>query len=630
MSLEDYYFYFSNSLKNRLKVINNKIKHLKRKLKKDYIAEKLEGTKGNVKKLWKVINQVTNREKSKDTIEPDMITQSKANSYNKYFATVGSEIQATLNINPHTTNFDGLQGFNFIPETDETIQKLINNIRVDVATGPDNVSARLIKDAKSKITPTLTRIINIGYKTSTFPNCMKEAIIKALHKKNDTNDIANYRPISILDTLSKVFERAATDQLVNYLEENKLINTSQHAYRRKHSTQTCLFEVTNQIYKMTDEGRYTAIASLDLSKAFDSISHTLLLEKLAHLGLAENTLHWVKSYLTDRKQRIKFKNYVSTEEKVTSGVPQGSIIGPLLFLCFTNDLAAEFDGKCKIVSYADDTQLIIDAKNIKQLERKVENIITIAQRWYSRNSMKNNIGKTEVLAINLRRQTNTIKIKITDEGKQIILKPKQHIKILGVYIDDKLNWTKQVNYVKRKSMNVTRNIHRINYLLPIKQKVHLYNALISPQFDYADIIWGGCGKVNSQRLQIVQNFAAKSITGNKKFDSATKSLTKLKFLKLDQRRHIHETVFTHKSLLFMNPDQINNTYLQQIPTCDTRQAARGKLTPPRHSTSKYQNSPLYRSIKSWNTCPTHIPTGNVKVHKTALQKHLIQESYSCT
>ena len=174
--------------------------------------------------------------------------------------------------------------------------------------------------------------------------------------------------------------------------------------------------------------------------------------------------------------------------------------------------------------------------------------------------MKNNKGKTEVLAINLRGQTNMIKIKITDEGKQIVLKPKQHIKILGVYIDDKLNWTKQVNYVKRKSMNVTRNIHRINYLLPIKQKVHLYNALISPQFDYADIIWGGCGKVNSQRLQIVQNFAAKSITGNKKFDSATKSLTKLKYLKWDQR-HIHETVFTHKSLLFMNPDQINNTYL---------------------------------------------------------------------
>ena len=110
-------------------------------------------------------------------------------------------------------------------------------------------------------------------------------------------------------------------------------------------------------------------------------------------------------------------------------------------------------------------------------------------------------------------------------------------------------------------MNVTRNIHRINHLLPIKHKVHLYNALISPKFDYADTIWGGCGKVNSQRLQIVQNFAAKSITGNKKSDSATKSLSKLKFLKLDQRRHVHETVFAHKLLLFMNPDQINNTYL---------------------------------------------------------------------
>ena len=176
-------------------------------------------------------------------------------------------------------------------------------------------------------------------------------------------------------------------------------------------------------------------------------------------------------------------------------------------------------------------------------------------------------------------------------------------------------------------MNVTRNIHRVNHFLPVKQRIYLYNTLISPQFDYADIVWGGCGKVNSQRLQITQNFAVKSITGNKKYDSATRSFQKLKFLRLDQRRHLHEAVFTHKSLLFQNPDEINNTYLQQIPTCDTRQATAGKLRLPKHNTSKYEYSPLYRSLKSWNACPSHLPTGNLKAHKTALHRHIIQQTY---
>lgn len=629
--VSDYYYYYSNSFKNRIKTISNNINHLKRKLKKKYIEEQLNESKGNSKKMWKVINQATNRTKSNETVEPDMMNQDKANRYNQYFATIGSEIQKKLKTKPHAVNFQGLLGFDFKMESEETVLKLIGKIKLNVATGNDNIGSKLIKDAKFTITPLLTQIINLSYETSTFPETLKQATIKALHKKNDPDDISNYRPISILPTLSKVFERAGSDQLICYLEENKLIKQHQHAYRIMHSTKTCLFEVVNHIYKMIDAKRYTAVASLDLSKAFDSISHTLLLQKLSHLGLSEHSLHWIKSYLTARKQRIKFKNYISTEEEVSSGVPQGSIIGPLLFLCFTNDLAEQFKDQCKIVAYADDTQLIIDAASLKQLERKIECAITTAQKWYSENSMKNNIGKTEVLVINIKRApVNRMKIRIKDEGKEILLKPQNHIKILGILLDDKLNWTKQVSNVKKKSMNVTRNIHRINHLLPYKLRIHLYTALICPQFDYADIVWGGCGVVNSQRLQTVQNFAVKSITGNKKSDSATQSFQKLKFLRLHQRRYLHEATFTHKSLLFHNPDEINSSYFQQISTGNTRQSTEGKLILPKHSTTKYQNSPFYRCIKSWNSCPTHIETGNEKTHKSALHKHLIHQSYPST
>ena len=544
--IKDYYYYGLQSFLTRVKAISNRVSHLKRKLKKNYITEKLTENKDNPKKCWNVINLLTNRNKTNDSVEPDQITQEKANDYNQYFATIGEEIQKKLNIRTLLKDFRGLMGFTFRPETEVSIKKLIDKIKKDVATGADDIGAKLIKDASEVLSPILAEIINLSYETSVFPDCMKIATIKALHKKEDPDKISNYRPISILPTLSKVFERAATNQLVEHLEKNNLLSRHQHAYRRGHSTQTCLVEVVTYLYKLIDQKKWTAIASLDLSKAFDSICHSLLLNKLAKLNCSEQTLTWIKSYLSNRKQRTKFKSFTSEEKQVTSGVPQGSIIGPLLFLCFTNDIAEVFEGKCKIVSYADDTQLLIDASSLNELTKKIENIITIAQKWYTANSMKNNIGKTEVLIINTKNANlKDIRINVKDEGNLIKIKPKAYIKILGVFIDNQLNWSKQVLNVKRKATNSIRNLHRINHLLPIKLKVNLYNALVTPHFDYADVVWGGCSKTDSQKLQIAQNFTAKSITGNKKYDSASNSLRKLRFLNLPQRRIDHESGYAH-------------------------------------------------------------------------------------
>ena len=625
----DFFYYGSNCFKERIRRLSNSISHLKRKLKKKYITEKFKEAQGDTKKCWNILNQATNRTKSYDTVEPDMLNQEKVNNFNKYFATVGIEIQKKLQIVTPENNFAGLAGFSFKPETTDSIGKLIDKIRDNVATGEDDISAKLIKDSKEIISPILMKIINIAYETATFPTCMKNAVIKPIHKKSDPDEISNYRPISILPTLSKVFERAPTDQLVEYLENNNLLSKNQHAYRKRHSTKTCLVELINYIYKLLDLKRYIAIASLDLSKAFDSISHSLILQKLSKMGMSENTIRWIKSYLSNRRQKTKFSSFVSSQEPVLSGVPQGSIIGPLLFLCFTNDLPSIFEDKCKMICYADDTQLVVDAATLPQLIKKLEEIITLAQKWYTQNSMKNNIGKTEIMIMNNKNTNlrNTI-IKIKDDGKPISLIPQTCIKVLGVLLDDKLNWIKQVNKVKRSSMNATRNLHRINHLLPIKEKVNLYNALIVPHFDYADIAWGGCGKINSNKLQIVQNFAAKSITGHKKSDSATFSRHKLKFLDLQQRRNIHEAAFVHKSLQQLNPTNINSEYAKQQPTSNTRNSHEGKLNLPIHRTSKYQQSPFFRTIKSWNSSPTTLTQSKLpNTFKINLQKHVMHQTF---
>ena len=624
--LTDYFTTGFSCFKDKATKLKNEINHMKRKLKTSYYTEKISEVGKDSKKLWTLLKEVTGTTKTKEKVEPDSLTQEKANNHNTFFATVGTRIQSQLNVQTHQTDFTGQKGFGFEEESIENIIKIIDRIKSDVATGSDTINARLVKDAKQIIAPIITNIINIGYKTSSFPDCMKVTIIKPIHKKDSTDDIANYRPISILPTLSKIFERSASDQMLNFLESQKKISNSQHAYRKKHSTTTCLVEVLNRIYKFLDMKMWVAIVSLDLSKAFDSISHSLLLHKLAKLGMHENCINWVKSYLQNRKQVTKFKSFTSEEETITPGIPQGSIIGPLLFICYTNDLSDEFED-CQIYAYADDTQLITEAKNLNQLKRKVENIIKTAQKWYESNSMKNNIDKTEVLILNPGREKPKLKIVITNEGQPIVIKSKEVIKVLGVKIDQQLNWKNQVNSTKKKAMNSIRNLNRVNSLLPKKLRVQLYKSLIEPIFSYADVAWGGCGIVNANSLQLAQNFAARSILGMKKSDSATTALKKLNFLNLKQRRLVHETVFAHKSILNAHPTTLNQIYQQQQSTANTRSATRGKLNVPKHRTSKYEDSPFYRTLTAWNAAPTELPIGDVKKHKAAFQQLLIRSTH---
>ena len=624
--LEDQRRYNSKCYKNKIKELSNEIHYLKRKLKKKYIVEKLEESEGNSKAYWKLINEILFRGNVPETVEPDMMDQIKVNKINTFFATIGTEIQKSLKVKDHRKDFIGLSGFKFIPESESSISKLFDQIKQDTATGLDNIPAKLLKDGREILVPIITKIINLGYETCIFPDCLKQARIKPLYKKEDINDPKNYRPISILPTLSKIFERAATNQITRHLEQNNLICHNQHAYRQRHSTQTCLIEVINHLYKVIENKRIPAVISLDLSKAFDSINHDLLLSKLADLQLSETSINWMKSYLTGRKQITKFKHFTSEEQEVTSGIPQGSILGPLMFVCFTNDFPSSFNESSKIMSYADDTQIIVDAASLTELKAKIKQAIETSQNWYKENTMKLNVGKTELLICD-KRINKRFRMYFINDRKLVKIEPQPVITVLGVKIDYMLSWNSQVSHVKKNAINAIRNVHRINHFLPIKYRIQLYNSLISPHFDYSDVAWGGCGAVNSQRIQVAQNFAVRSITGKKKRDSVSTSFEKLKFLRLHQRRYMHEVVFTHKSLTFLNPPEICKTYLEQLSISDNRQSYAGKLMPLKHKTSKYTESPLYRTVQSWNFCPAHLPTGNIKQHKNMLHKHLIKETY---
>ena len=213
-----------------------------------------------------------------------------------------------------------------------------------------------------------------------------------------------------------------------------------------------------------------------------------------------------------------------------------------------------------------------------------------------------------------------------EEGKQKIVKSKRSIKVLGVHIDKTLSWSKQIGVVKKNATNIIRKIHRINKFLPLKLKMILYNTLIVPIFNYADIIWGGCSKTQSRRLQVSQNFAARSILGKSKYDSGKEALKELKLLNLENRRVVHESVFAHKGLSEKLPISIQNRYNKYKSKMNTRKSKYKKLNIPQHNLAKFKKSPIYRTISSWNKAPKDLPFGKIKPHKTGFQNYLLNEN----
>ena len=241
--------------------------------------------------------------------------------------------------------------------------------------------------------------------------------------------------------------------MLNYFEKYSLISVLQHAYQKNRGTVTCLFELLNEVYELIDAKFKVAIVSLDLSKAFDTINHTLLLKKLKSFNLDSDAVSYIQSYLSNRSQVTKLGKYTSSEEKIMSGVPQGSILGPFLFLCFVNDLPGVFENLCNFKAYADDTQLLVFDKDLNKLKEKVENVINVAQSWYNKNGMKNNSSKSEILVISTKKSDN-IKIDVLEEGILKVVKSKKSIKILGVHIDKTLSWSKQIGIVKKMPLTL--------------------------------------------------------------------------------------------------------------------------------------------------------------------------------
>ena len=372
----------------------------------------------------------------------------------------------------------------------------------------DKISSKVLKIAAPVISDSLTYIFNQAVTLCTFSNGWKIARVIPLFKNGQRNLPGNYRPISILPALSKVMERILYTQLYEYLSVNNLLSEHQFGFRKYHSTASALLDCTNDWYINMDQKLFNLTAFIDLKKAFDTVNHEILLEKLLLLGITGRAFQLLESYLSDRSQKCEVNGFISKESKITWGVPQGSILGPLLFLLYINDLPSCLNST-KPRMFADDTNITSSGNCIDDVENAVNSDLKNLRKWLMANKLSLNVAKTEFQIIGTKQNLKNIlgqkpNIHILDcPIKQVV-----QCKSLGVILDENLSWKSNTNAICKKISSGIYALKRIKPFVDQKTLMSVYNAIIHPYFTYCCEVWDVFGETQSMRLQKLHNRAA--------------------------------------------------------------------------------------------------------------------------
>ena len=459
------------------------------------------------------------------------------------------------------------------------------------------------------ISPVLQYLINLSIDQNSFPNSWKSAKVVALFKNGDSSDCDNYRPIFILPTASKILERAVYSQFYAHLENEKLLFARQFGFRQSMSTSHALLEFCDSLLNNMDRGNVSGVIYLDLKKAFDKVNHAILLKKLNALGVDSNSLLWFKSYLRNRTQRTAVAELISYQRRVTTGVPQGSYLGPLLFLAYINDMPADCLQHTQASLFADDTVLYCTAPSSGELEEKLNDDLSRIRLWLNRHKLTLNVSKSKFTLIGGSRRLKSfgsITLKIEEEEIEQVTS----YKYLGVKINETLTWSDHVESIRKRVAQRLGPLQRIKHLLPQYSREPLVKSLIIPLLDYADIVWGDKNnKTLMDNLQVLHNKAAKFVLNLPNRESSTKALTHRSWKPLSVRRKIHRCTCVFRAIQSdkeQNPFIFPNVQGQDYHQDNTRSRLKFRLPPCNTNWGKNRSS--YHFLNDFNNLSFSIDT----------------------
>ena len=594
-----------------------------------------ENHSASAKRTWHYLSNMIGQRSSKSSQIAKIRVNNKdlfasediSNAFNDYFCSIGKELSDKL---PHRKNafINYLQNkivnsFYLRPIIKEDLIKIIKSLSANKAPGPDNIGAKLLKLKPDLFATPLVQIFNRSIESGIYPTKLKVAKVVTIYKKGLQSFTGNYRPISLLSCFNKIFEKAIHKQLISFLERYKLLYIFQFGFRKLHSTTLALIEITDKIKYHLDKGEYVVGLYLDLTKAFDTVDHEILLEKMTYYGIRGHANNFFRSYLTDRQQYCHVNNTSSSLRYQRYGVPQGSVLGPLLFLLYINDIYNAIDtGAIRL--FADDTSLFVHDKDLNTAISNVSINIRKLQDWFISNKLTLNETKTYFSIYHTKNKPipnnlNSINV----EG--FIVHRVKSVKYIGLTIDEGLLWKDHVDTIINNVVKYFGIFNNIKQYISQKLARQLYFAFVSSRIRYGIESYGSCSQTNIAKLQTIQNKLLKLLL-KLPFRHSTNDLhQKLKILKVNDLYKVCLLNFVHQRNTDNLPAPLSKYFEYTNPARETRRNELN-LKLDRFRTELGSTRVQVRAARLWNEMNTYLKTiSDIKQFKKELIKNIISD-----
>ena len=621
---------------SKFKYYRNKLNHLLKLSKRSYYNNYFLVNSNNPKRVWNGIKEIVRFKPKKsnkivkviengiDITDPKLV----ANAFNDYFANVGNNLAQQIP-SIEGTPFDFLNSpsrssFYIFPVTENEIQNEISALKKGKASGPFSIPINILKTLSNVISKPLEILFNASFSLGIVPQNLKLANVIPVHKKGQHSSPHNYRPISLLSVFNKILEKLMCNRLLNFLDKNNVFFDKQFGFRARHSTDHAILSIIDKIQSAVETQNYSCGIFLDFSKAFDTVNHGILLKKLDYYGIRGVANAWFTSYLNNRQQTVTINNATSDNVTLTCGIPQGSVLGPILFLLYINDFhlcSSLFDFHL----FADDANLFYSHDNINIMQQNINAELSNIYTWLCINRLSLNIEKSNFVIFQPRQKKSPLNFIIQLNGK--ILKRENCIKYLGIFIDSTLSWKDHVEYISKKIRKSIGILSKIRYFVDSHTLIQLYYALIQPFLVYGLIVWGNTYPATLHPLFILQKKATRLITFSQ-YDQHTSPLFKsLDILKLSDLVNFQTAVFMYKFHNRLLPSVFNNFFTpnSRIHGYNTRSVAKHSYYLPRARTNYGIFNIRFQGTKVWNSIDNHLKLMNLGQFKNKYKKEMTKK-----
>ena len=597
--------------------LTNSIKRAKRM----HFVKSFDESKGDIRSTWRLLNEMMQRKRDKrsiDSISVDDIdvfdSNLIANHFNSYFVnmarTINHNIPPPVNDPIGNININLPNSFYVTNVTQNEIINIVHALR-NTSYGLHSIPSKFLKIVIQYLALPLSVIINDSIEQGVFPDILKRASVTPLYKSGSEKDIRNYRPISVLPLFSKIFEKCICNRLVGFLTKYKLLSDSQFGFRRKLSTVDALLNVVEDIYRKLNEKKHIVSISLDFSKAFDTVSHELLLRKLYKYGIRGQTLAWFKSYLGDRTQRVRVNGVFSDFETVTCGVPQGSILGPILFLLHINDLP-DVDNATDFTIFADDATLSFGSCSYDVMVREASSSLSLVYDWTLNNRLMLNAEKTTaILFTNRTSDVTPSQAELCGTSLSYV----GHMKFLGVIVDNKLNFSVHIKTLTSKIAKISGMLYSISHNAPGDILINLYYSLVYPNLIYGILLWGDSADVYLKSLYLIQKRIVRIITHSNYLANTAPIFYRTKILRIRDIYRLYVGIYMFKQ-------QLSNSISYPSHAYNTRYC--NDAIPSFQRLAQCNKSLSYSGPKIWNSIPVSIRNcSSVVTFKSKYKEYLV-------